>query len=290
MPPKSLSPLFILAVAVSILSWSSSFVFIRLCLHTYSPGVLALFRYLIVSAVMLIFYLKLKKRHRPTIHQAIQLFLLGFFGIGCYMIALNYGEITVSASITSFIIGMNPIVSMLWASLFFKEKISGKRWMGVGVSMIGLSIIAIAKFHHGTQVSGVLIILFAVLCAGIYNVAQKPLLSTFHPVEVAAISAWAGTLAMLIFTPGLIHQVPQSSWRAIASVIYLGVIPGAIGYAAWSYAVQGAKSASKLSLVLYILPLFSTLLGWAMLGEMPAALELVGGCVCLLGALAATRY
>src|SRR3990167_9216580 len=147
---KSIPIKTILAIAIAILSWSSSFVFIRLCLHTYSPGALALFRYLIVSVVMLFFYMRLPKRTKPTLQQAIQLFFLGFFGIGLYMIALNYGEITVTASITSFIIGMNPIVSMFWAMLFFHEKISLKRWLGVFVSVAGLAIIAAATFHLGS--------------------------------------------------------------------------------------------------------------------------------------------
>jgi drug/metabolite transporter (DMT)-like permease len=287
---KSIPFKTLLAMAIAILSWSSSFVFIRLCLHSYSPGALALFRYLTVSVVMLIFYLKLKKRTTPTKKQFFQLFLLGFFGIGLYMIALNYGELTVSASITSFIIGMNPIVSMLWAMLFFNEKISLKRWIGVGVSVIGLFIIAAAKFHHGTIGPGIVIILFAVLCAGIYNVGQKPLLSTFHPIEVAAISAWTGTLVMLVFSHALIMQIPHANWHATLSVIYLGVVPGAIGYAAWSYAINSKIPTSKVVLSLYILPLFTTLLGWLMLGEIPALLELAGGCIVLLGALAATRY
>lgn len=279
-----------IALTIVILSWSSSFVFIRLCLHSYSPGVLALFRYLIVSATMLFFYFRLPKRTKPTLAQFIQLFFLGFFGIGLYMILLNYGEITVTASITSFIIGLNPIVSMLWAMLFFHEKISIKRWLGVGVSVIGLLVIAAATFHHGKISWGIILILCAVLCAGVYNVGQKPLLSTFHPIEVAAFSAWTGTLIMLVFFPSLIHEVPQASLGATWSVVYLGVVPGAIGYAAWSYAVSSEIPASKVVLSLYVLPLFSTLLGWLMLGEMPATMELVGGCIVLLGALAATRY
>ncbi len=290
MPKKTISFKTLFAISVAVLSWSSSFVFIRVSLKSYSPGGLALFRYLIVSAVMLIFYLRLRKRKMPNLRESIQLFFLGFFGIGLYMIALNYGEITVSASITSFIISMNPVISMLWAAIFFKEKISMKRWLGVGVSIIGLLIIAAAKFHHTTIDWGILIILFAVFCAGMYNVAQKPLLRTFHPIEVAAISAWSGTLAMLVFMPSLIHTIPHATWQATSSIIYLGVVPGALGYLAWSYAVSSEIPASKVVLTLYTLPLFSTLLGWMMLGEMPAATELLGGCIAMLGALVATRY
>ena len=280
----------ITAIIISMVSWSSSFVFIRICLHSFTPGALAVFRYLIVSATMLIFYCNLKQRHKPNLKQSLQLFVLGFFGIGLYMILLNYGEITVSASITSFIIGMNPIVSMLWSMLFFGEKIKIQRWLGVGVSVVGLAIIAAAKFHHGTISWGMVYLLLAIICAGIYNVGQKPLLSAFHPIEIAAISAWIGTVLMLMFTPSLLHQIPQANWAAVGSVIYLGVIPGAIGYAAWSVALNGEIAPSKLVLVLYTLPLLSTLLGWLLLGEIPMAVEFVGGVVALLGALAATKY
>ena len=226
---KSIPIKTILAIAIAILSWSSSFVFIRLCLHSYSPGALALFRYLIVSVVMLFFYMRLPKRTKPTLQQAIQLFFLGFFGIGLYMIALNYGEITVTASITSFIIGMNPIVSMLWAMLFFHEKIGIKRWLGVGVSVIGLGIIAATSFHHSAFSWGIIIILFAVVCAGVYNVGQKPLLKTFHPIEVAAISAWTGTLVMLVFTPSLIHQIPHATWQATRVPVHALIAATSIG-------------------------------------------------------------
>lgn len=279
-----------IALTIVILSWSSSFVFIRLCLHSYSPGGLALFRYLIVSVTMLFFYFRLPKRTKPVGKQWIQLFFLGFFGIGLYMILLNYGEITVTASITSFIIGLNPVISMIWAMIFFNEKISLKRWLGVTASIIGLFIIAAATFHHDKISWGIILILCAVLCAGVYNVGQKPLLSTFHPIEVAAFSAWSGTLVMLVFFPSLIHQIPHASPGATWSVVYLGIVPGAIGYAAWSYAISSEIPASKVVLSLYVLPLFSTLLGWLMLGEMPATMELAGGCVVLLGALVATRY
>jgi len=290
MSSKSISTKTILAIAIAIISWSSSFVFIRVCLESYSPGDLALFRYLIVSAVMLIFYFQLKVRHKPTLREAMQLFFLGFFGIGLYMITLNYGETSVSASITSFIISMNPVVSIVWAALFLGEKISLKRWLGITISIIGVFIIAADKFHHATFNEGMLMLLVAVLCAGIYNVGQKPLLKKFHPIEVAAISAWSGTLMMLVFTPSLIHAIPHATLYATTSVIYLGVIPGAMGYLAWSVAMNSETSASKTVLTLYTLPLFSTLLGWMILGEMPAITALIGGCIALLGALVATRY
>src|SRR3990167_5057554 len=287
---KSISLKTALMITVAILSWSSSFVFIRVVLQQYSPGSLALFRYLIVSATMLIFYLRLKNRHKPTLKEMMQLFFIGFFGIGLYMIAINYGELTVSASITSFIIGMNPIVSMLWAMCFFGEKIGKKGWIGVAVSVAGLMIIAGAKLYDATFGIGMAYIIFAVVCAGMYNVAQKTLLTKFHPIEVAAITAWCGSLVILIFIHPMLHEIPLASWDATASIIYLGVVPGAIGYLAWSYALSGELPPTKVALTLYTLPLFCTFMGWLFLGELPTMLAILGGCVAVVGALIATQY
>lgn len=282
-------PKTIIAIAVSILTWSSSFVFIRVALHHYSPGALALFRYLIVSVAMLFFYFGLKTRTKPTAKEFIQLFFIGFFGIGLYMIALNTGEITVSASVTSFIIGMNPIVSLFWAMLFFGEKMRLKRWVGVAISVIGLLIIAGSDLYAAKLGWGMLYLIFAVICAGMYNVAQKPLLQKFHPIEVAAITAWSGMIAMLPFFPAMMHQIPTAPWAQTSSIIYLGVIPGAIGYLTWCYALGGELPATQVSLTLYSLPIFCTLMGWLLIDEIPTLFALVGGCISLVGAWVATR-
>jgi len=278
------------AVLIAIFAWGSAFVFIRIGVLGYSPGPLALFRFFISSCLMGIFYLRLPIKHKPTLKEFVQIFLIGFFGIAVYMVLLNYGEITVSASISSFIIGMSPIVSLFWASIFFQEKINFENWLGVGVSVIGLLIIAMSRHNQGKLDEHVLFVLGAAVLGGIYNVAQKPLIKKFHPVELATLAAWSATFALLFFLPKLIHEIPRATWHATSGIIYLGIIPGTIGYLAWSYTLNSKIPASKLVLTLYALPLISTLLGWIILDEIPPILSLFGGVVALLGALIATRY
>src|SRR3990167_9664091 len=137
-----------LAIVGAILSWSSSFVFIRLALEDYAPGDLALFRYLIVSSVMLIFYFGLKKRYKPTFQEFLKLFFFGVIGIGFYMLLLNYAEKTVTASITSFVIGINPVVTLLIARFFSNERIAARQWWGVIIGVVGLTIIAWETLLH----------------------------------------------------------------------------------------------------------------------------------------------
>ncbi|OGT52074.1 MAG: hypothetical protein A3E84_00620 [Gammaproteobacteria bacterium RIFCSPHIGHO2_12_FULL_42_13] len=278
-----------LAIVGAILSWSSSFVFIRLALEDYAPGDLALFRYLIVSAVMLIFYFGLKKRYKPTFQEFLKLFFFGVIGIGFYMLLLNYAEKTVTASITSFVIGINPVVTLLIARFFSNESIAARQWWGVIIGVVGLTIIAWETLLHQHLSKGLFFLILATIAAAIYNIGQKPFMKKFHAIEVAAISAWSGTLVMLIYTPSMIHAIPQASWQTTLATIYLGVVPGAIGYLLWSYLLSSPIPTAKIVPTLYLLPLFSTLLGWLILNEIPTMTALIGGCIALFGAFVARK-
>src|SRR4051812_15811907 len=92
------------ALAITILLWASAFVGIRAGLQGYSPGALALFRFLIASVCMGVICLGFpENRHKINFTDTWRLFLLGAVAIAGYHIALNYGELTVPSGIASFI-------------------------------------------------------------------------------------------------------------------------------------------------------------------------------------------
>ncbi|NIS92810.1 MAG: EamA family transporter, partial [Hydrotalea flava] len=113
--------IFIFLVA---LFWASAFVAIRVGLKSYSPDTLALLRYLVASIVMIPLYLKSRSVNEClTRNEFIRIILVGVIGIGVYNIALNYGEITVSSAIASFIVSQVPVFIVLLAVIFLKERV-----------------------------------------------------------------------------------------------------------------------------------------------------------------------
>lgn len=277
------------AIFLTLVSWGSSFVFIRVSVQDYAPGSLALFRFFISSCLLGIFYWRLPTKHKPTPKEFTQLFFIGFVGIALYMVLINYGEISVTASIASFIIGMGPVVSLCWAAYFLNEKISAKSWVGIAISVAGLAMIAVSRYEAAKLDWHIILIMVAAMCGGIYNVAQKPFVKKFHPIEITAFATWSATLVLLFFSSALIHDLSHATWHATSSAIYLGLVPSTIGYLAWSYVLSSHFPASKLVLILYALPLVSTLLGWLILHEMPPLFSLLGGLVTLVGAFIAAK-
>jgi drug/metabolite transporter (DMT)-like permease len=65
-------------------------------------------------------------------------------------------------------------------------------------------------------------------------------------------------------------------------VVYLGVVPTALAFTTWAYALN-RTTAGKMGVTTYIVPVLVVLMSWAFLGETPRPLAYVGGVLCLAG-------
>ena len=278
----------VIALITTVFFWSSAFIGIRVGLNGYSPGSLALFRYLVASVVLIPVFFSLKKRQKMQGTDFFHFLLLGASGFAIYNIALNYGEISVPAGIASFIVGLIPVFTMFLAILILNEKVTSKAWIGVGISFIGMLLIAAGE-HAGIQFDiGVIYSLISAIAGSVYAVMQKPLFKRYHPIEIVTYSIWLGTAMMAFYLPALsaeMHTAPISSTMAC---IYMGIFPSVISYALWSYALSRAP-ASRAATFLYAMPVITTIMGYFYLKEIPATLSLLGGMVALIGAIIVNR-
>lgn len=270
---------------LTVLLWASAFVGIRVGLHSYSPGGLALLRYLIASLTMIPLYLRYRTRqHRMSKGEITLTLLIGVFGIGVYNIALNYGEVTIPAGIACFIINQSPALTVILAVIFLRERLHLLGWLGFAVSCFGVWVMA-ANEHATMQMSLDLVyIIIAAVIAAFYSILQKPLLAKFHGVELTALILWSGTAVMLVFAPQLWSEIQSAQLTPTLTVIYLGIFPGVIAYTLWSIALA-KTTVSKASGYLYLLPLLTTLMGWLFIGEVPSLLSFAGGVIALAGSV-----
>ena len=96
-----------------------------------------------------------------------------------------------------------------------------------------------------------------------------------------------GAVGSLPWSGGLIAQVAAAPPAATAGVVYLGLVPTAIAFLAWAYALQ-RMPAGRLITTTYLVPVIATIAAWPLLGEVPPPLALLGGLLCLVG-VALTR-
>jgi drug/metabolite transporter (DMT)-like permease len=118
------------ALGITIFCWASAFVGIRAALAGYSPTHLALLRYLIASLALAI-YAGVKRMPLPAWRDLPALSFTGIVGISVYNVALNTGEISTSAGVSSFLVNTAPIITALLATAFLRERLRVWGWLGI---------------------------------------------------------------------------------------------------------------------------------------------------------------
>ncbi|MGA7380232.1 MAG: DMT family transporter [Terriglobales bacterium] len=221
----------LLALAAALVLWASAFAGIRAGLRAYSPGQLAVLRFLTASLVLAVY--AGASHFRPPKGRDIPGFLFsGIIGITFYNLALNYGETRVTAGAASLLIASVPIWTALLASFTLREQLTPRRWMGILVSFAGVALIASGEgqgIHLSPQA---LIILAAALTSAVYMVQQKHFLGRYSALEFTAYSIWSGTVFMLPFGKSLLTVMHTAPVGVTLAVVYLGIFPGALAYVA----------------------------------------------------------
>jgi len=270
------------AVVVTVLAWASAFIVIRGVGAHFSGGALALAR-LLVGAALLGLALIGRAWVRPTVREGLLISVYGIAWFGAYNVALNIAEHTLDAGTTAMVVNVGPILIALGAGVFLKEGIP--RWLaiGAGVAFSGVVLIGLgsgeARLGDG---SGVLWALSAAVTYSAGVLCQKAALRRLPFAQVTWLGCVVGMVACLPFTGDLIRDVRIAPAGSILGAVYLGAVPTALAFSAWSYALS-KMPAGQLGITTYIVPAIVVLLGFLVFGEIPAPLAIAGGAVCLAG-------
>ena len=277
----------LIAALATVLSWASAFAGIRAGLEAYSPTHVALFRYIVTSAVLAL-YMALTGRRLPDWRDWPGIAVTGLFGITYYNLALNYGQVVVPSATASFLIASAPVWLALLASFVFRERLQVWGWIGIGISMAGVAVIALGNAGQLSFAPRALVVLSAAFATSIYSLGQKKYVAKYGALSCTAYAIWAGTLFLLPFGGGLFSEIGAAPFSATAAVIYIGLAPGAVGYVTWSY-VLGQVPAARAGSFLYLVPALALLVAWVWLGEVPSAISLLGGVLVLAGVIVVNR-
>lgn len=91
-----------------------------------------------------------------------------------------------------------------------------------------------------------------------------------------------GALFLAPALPNGFAELATASNVGVTAVIYLGIVPSLVAYAAWAVALSRLP-AGRASNYLYCVPPVATLLGFVWLAEIPGTLGIVGGLMALGG-------
>lgn len=278
----------IVAIAVTVLAWASAFVVIRGAGQHFSGGAIALGR-LAVAAPLLVIVVAVGRRWvRPTAREWMQLVAFGALWFGVYNIVLGIAEQSLDAGTTAMIVNIGPILIALGAVLALGERLS--RWLIIGalVAFVGVALIGVSTGIAGLTSIGVLWALAAAITYAAGVLFQKPTLRRLPSAQVTLIGCLVGLIVCLPFAGDLLSQVAVAPLPATLGIVYLGVVPTALAFSTWAYALARVP-AGQLGISTYLVPPVAIVLALVAFGEIPAPLAIVGGVVCLVGVALSRR-
>lgn len=303
-PASSVSaaaPLPALAALVTVVLWASAFVGIRALGDTFSPGAMAFLRLLAAVIPLTILVAVVRLRARATGAQARPLFPRGralamvtAYGVAWfagYTVLLNWAERHLDAGTAALLVNLAPILVAVAAGLFLGEGFPRHLVIGMTIAFAGVVLIALGGSATADAHADWLGVVLGVAAAILYATGvliQKSALRTVDALTATWLGAVAGLVATAPFAPVAVTELSGAEPGAIWAVIYLGVGPTAIAFSTWAYALA-RTDASAMAATTLVVPALVIVLSWALLGELPTGVGIVGGLLCLAGVAIARR-
>jgi drug/metabolite transporter (DMT)-like permease len=271
----------VLAVVVTVVAWASAFVVIRYVGQDYGPGSLALGRLIVGSAALSLMMIG-RRMVRMTLREWGLVAITGVAWFAIYSIALNAGERLLDAGTAAMLIQLAPILIGVLAGVVLKEGFPRQLVVGGLVAFAGTVLIGFSTSTGQADLVGVLLVLLSATTYSIAMIAQKSALRRVPALQLTWLGCAIGMVASLPFAGDLVRDVSTARLAPTLGVIYLGLVPTALAFSTWAYALS-KTTAGRLGVTTYAVPPITIALSWAFLGEIPALLAIVGGVVSLVG-------
>ncbi|MEO8281487.1 MAG: DMT family transporter [Ideonella sp.] len=275
--------------------WSVNYLVARWAPGVIAPHALALGRWTIAALVLAFFCRgELLAKRILIVDEWRQFVVLGALGMWVCGAFVYIGGRTTSAVNIGLIYATSPVLIALASALWLRERLGPLRIVGVVLALAGMlhilvrgdwSALAALRFTPGD-----IWIAAAALAWTAYSLLLRAWPSRFSSVARLALTAVGGVAVLIPFTIAeAVFWLPSEvSWTAAGLVLASALIPGAAAYAAYSM-MQRVLGAARVSMVLYLSPLYSAVIGWSVLGERVHWFHAVGGLLILPGIWLSTR-
>lgn len=264
---------------LTVLLWSSAYVYTKVALDYYSFSALALLR-CAVASICLGGVLIAQRASFPGLSSLPRFLVSGAAGFALYILAFNKGSISLNPTTSCIIISTSPIITALFARLFFGEKLGLLRWVAIGLAFLGILVMTLWDGMFSLS-EGIVWILAAALLISVYSILQRSLTRQFEPLLITAYSFFAGTLLLTPFLPEAAEQIYHAPTAQIWLLIFLGTCPSALAYLFWAKALAIAPITSNVSNYMFLTPFLALLMEYLVTNELPGMATFAGGGVIM---------
>jgi drug/metabolite transporter (DMT)-like permease len=273
--------------------WGSTFLFVKIGLHSFTPFLFSTLRFFIGGFALGI-YAVLNKQEMPLKSEFPKFIITGIVVFLGGVVGVVWAQQFISSSLAAAIITTPFWFIVLdkkqWSFYFSNKKII----IGLGLGLLGVIILATQKNGDSKNVSQALQLLgILVIIGGSFFWVAGSLYLKYHPsnTSIYVITAIqllsAGVICSLISTANgemqnfIIQNVKQEAWLAL---LYLSIVSTTLTYIAFMWLIK-IKPPAVVSTYSYVNPLVATLLGGLFAGEYIRSTQIIALLIILVGVL-----
>jgi drug/metabolite transporter (DMT)-like permease len=177
---------------------------------------------------------------------------------------------------------LTPLMTFLLVALFFKTRLLTSQYIGLILGLIGgIIILQLNDLSLFLNSSNIYFALCAIIWAGVTLLSQHSH-KHIHPIHYSFYISVVATIASFIYAFSsdlmIVFEQGVKFWIAL---IYLAVLGQSL--ATTIFFIASAKLGSqKTSSFMFLVPLFSLIIAWTVLGEEIQAHILIGGSLSLI--------
>ncbi|OPG16280.1 DMT family transporter [Ferroacidibacillus organovorans] len=269
--------LYGLLVLITTALMGSSFAVGKIGLEYVSPLLLVGIRFTLAGMLMSLFVAR--RQHPKTVIGWLQMAVIGLFQtagvMGCIFISLR----TITASESSILTFMNPLLVVIFGTLFVGNRYRLVQWVGVVFGFLGVFVTLGFHLHlrFGTWLGFLGAVSWAI--ATLLIKRWGPRIDTW---VLTAYQMFVGGLLLLLGSVTIERPHIEINISSISILVWLAVMASIVQFAIWFYLLQNGDP-GKTSAFLFLAPFFGVLSGWLILGEPIRWPVLLGGLFIFVG-------
>ncbi|MDF2945805.1 MAG: hypothetical protein K0S51_484 [Bacillales bacterium] len=258
-----------LSLLLLSLIWGTSFLFIKILNVELKPGGVVFWRCLFGAITLFIFVLVQRVKINWLSLPWGMIFIVSLFNNVIPWLCISYAELSIDSSVASVLNALTPISTIL-IGVFFREKITGKHWLGILVGYCGILFLVNINIFSLTFSNSInsLLVIIGTICYGFASQLTRRYLTHLNTTVLAfstmlLASAVSFIVMMETFPAGASSVL---TLPVFSSLLALGCLGSGIAYIFYYYMIQ-TEGATFASLVTYIVPAAAIFWGYIVLNE-----------------------
>jgi drug/metabolite transporter (DMT)-like permease len=279
-----------LIVAVTI--WSLSFISIDLCLDYMTVNEVNILRFTFSTALLWTLYFLRRQKLNFKKWDIPRIAISGIFGTAAYYYFESIGLDYVSPSNVSIITAAIPMMTLVIAMLFMSKKTRFRNIFLIGISFVGIVILADPKSTEiQSNYIGIGIVLIANICWVIYTILNERLTHKYDLLNLLTLQVTFGTMTFY-FLYGVQIQLGHVEFmdltlifdngRLVMNLLFLSVLASVLAYHLYNYALR-TVGVTLSALFINVIPVVTLLVSVSVGQETLSFSKIIG---CLLVVLA----